>query len=144
MYWSTIKSNANISIWNASARGSFKLLFAKFHFNDPTSYFKILLWRKSNGLHQKTFIEVWFELAGVQTVHSKKHTWENTCLLPVERKQRRQCARYAARTIEKRIGYCAKNQCGPVHGLRYPHHTYLDETNELCCRMQNFLFLKIV
>jgi len=77
--WSTMKSMFNTSIWNAIFRCGFKLLFSKFHFNDPQKpQAKILLWRKSNGLNQKTFVEARFELADIQTMHVKKHMWEST------------------------------------------------------------------
>jgi len=40
---------------------------------------KILLWRKSVGLPQKTFIVARSQLADNQTLHAQKHTWETTC-----------------------------------------------------------------
>jgi len=77
-----MKSMFNTSIQNAIARGGFKLLFSKFHSNDPhkpQAASKFYYGEKSNGLHQKTFAEAQFELVDVQTAHTIKHTWDNTC-----------------------------------------------------------------
>ena len=95
------------STWNVIARGSFKLrLLIEFQSfismrwpPQATSYFKISLWRKSNGLHLKTFVG-----RRSNGAHKKTHVGQH---LLVERKRRRWCARYVAKKTEK-SGYCVK------------------------------------
>jgi len=77
-----MKSMFNTSIRNAIASGSFKLLFSKFHLNDPRkpqATSKLYYREKVMDCIKKHFAEARFELVAVQTAHTIKHTWDNTC-----------------------------------------------------------------
>ena len=107
-----------------------------------TSYFKILLWRRNNGLSQKNIYlsTIWVGRRS-NVACAKAHVGD---YLSLKRKRKRR-AGYAAWKIGKRNGYCAKI---PVWSfawtvLRHITHNWMKQ-NELCDRLKTFYFYKIV
>jgi len=81
-----------------------------------TSYFKILLWRRNNGLSQKNIYlsTIWVGRRS-NVACAKAHVGD---YLSLKRKRKRR-AGYAAWKIEKKMDIVPKSQYGPLHGLCY-------------------------